>query len=143
MMKTDHLQIFSWLVLLFVLGLAVNAVRTQRREMRICGDAWRRSIRRKRCRHASPGVRRQETIPRALSNGQPASETRMLRLFSTLGLWRQSATEVALTPSVILSVRTFWGRGHAATRWRARHLWARHLIEAERCLEHCVSVNEQ
>jgi hypothetical protein len=33
MMKTDRLQIFSWLVLLFVLGLAVNAVRTQRREI--------------------------------------------------------------------------------------------------------------
>jgi hypothetical protein len=34
MMKTDRLQIFSWLVLLFVLGLAVNAVRTQRREIK-------------------------------------------------------------------------------------------------------------
>jgi len=34
MMKTDRWQIFSWLVLLFVLGVAVNVVRTQRREIK-------------------------------------------------------------------------------------------------------------
>lgn len=34
MMKTDRWQIFSWLVLLLVLGVAVNAVLTQRREIK-------------------------------------------------------------------------------------------------------------
>ena len=34
MMKTDRGQIFSWLLLLFVLGVAINAVLTPRREIK-------------------------------------------------------------------------------------------------------------
>ena len=33
MRKSDRWQIFAWLVLLFAFGVAVNAVRTQRREI--------------------------------------------------------------------------------------------------------------
>ena len=86
MMKTDRLQIFSWLVLLFVLGLAVNAVRTQRREikeLRQRMEAVHAKVQACTAKSTPARVRRQETTLRSLSNVQPASVTRMLRLFST------------------------------------------------------------
>jgi hypothetical protein len=101
MMKTDRLQIFSWLVLLFVLGLAVNAVRTQRREikeLRQRMEAVHAKVQACTAKSTPARVRRQETTLRSLSNEQPACVTRMLRLFSTLALWRQSATKWPQTP---------------------------------------------
>ena len=103
MMKTDRLQIFSWLVLLFVLGLAVNAVRTQRREiaeLRQRLEVTHSEAKVQACIAKSTPAGNDTAL--AEQRSKPACVTRMLRLFSTLALWRQSATEWPQTPSLPL-----------------------------------------